>query len=95
MGGMAEVADLAHGVDDAACRRSVGSGFAPAVNYTRLYAGPLERHAGGRIGGSECRGPYATIEPELALLIPQFLATKKVNWNGRGRVEIGTGPHRG
>ena len=79
MGGMAEEADLAHGADDAARRRSEGSGFVPAVSYTRLSARPSGRHAGGRIGGTECKGPYATIELELALLIPRFLATKKVN----------------
>ena len=79
MGGMAEEADLAHGADDAARRRSEGFGFVLAVSYTRLSARPLGRHAGGRIGGTECKGPYATIELELALLIPRFLATKKVN----------------
>ena len=79
MGGMAEEGDLAHGADDAACRRSEGSGFAPVVSYMKPSARPLGRHAGGRIGGTECKGPYATIELELALLIPRFLATKKVN----------------
>ena len=79
MGGMAEEADLAHGADDAARRRSEGSGFAPAVSYMKPSARPLGRHAGGRIGGMECKGPYATIELEQALLIPRFLATKKVN----------------
>ena len=57
MGGMAEEGDLAHGVDDAVRRRSEGSGFAPAVSYTKPSARPLGRHAGGRSGGTECKGP--------------------------------------
>ena len=79
MGGMAEEADLAHGADDAARRRSEGSGFVPAVSYTRLSARPFGRHAGGRIGGTECKGPYATIEPGQAMLLPRSLSTEKVN----------------
>ena len=51
MGGMADGADPTHGADDVARRLSEGSGFVPAASYTRLSARPLERHAGGRIGG--------------------------------------------